>query len=57
MLTLIVCLFWDFIYLQYKKEKKNIVNKTKKKRKSLSKLNHNTYLLNFEDEDRTTNRD
>jgi hypothetical protein len=33
MLTLIVCLFWDFIYLQYKKEKKNIVNKTKKKKK------------------------
>jgi hypothetical protein len=56
MLTLIVCLFWDFIYLQYKKEKKILLIKQKKK-KSLSKLNHNTYLLNFEDEDRTTNRD
>jgi hypothetical protein len=43
--------------LTIQKRKKNIVNKTKKKRKSLSKLNHNTYLLNFEDEDRTTNRD
>jgi hypothetical protein len=42
--------------LTIQKRKKNIVNKTKKK-KSLSKLNHNTYLLNFEDEDRTTNRD
>jgi hypothetical protein len=43
--------------LTIQKRKKNIVNKKKKKRKSLSKLNHNTYLLNFEDEDRTTNRD
>jgi hypothetical protein len=43
--------------LTIQKRKKNIVNKTKKNRKSLSKLNHNTYLLNFEDEDRTTNRD
>jgi hypothetical protein len=41
--------------LTIQKRKKNIVNK--KKKKSLSKLNHNTYLLNFEDEDRTTNRD
>jgi len=57
MLTLIVCLFLDFIYLQYKKEKKILLIKQKKNRKSLSKLNHNTYLLNFEDEDRTTNRD
>ena len=43
--------------LTIQKRKKNIVNKKKKKKKSLSKLNHNTYLLNFEDEDRTTNRD
>ena len=35
--TLIVCLFLDFIYVQYKKKtkkkQKNIVNKTKKRRK------------------------
>ena len=52
-----MCLFLDFINIQYKKKiQKYIVNKTKKKkkyRKSLCKLNHNTYLLNFEDEDRT----
>jgi hypothetical protein len=58
MLTLIMCLFLDFINVQYKKKKKQkyIVNKTKKKkkyRKSWCKLNHNTNLLNFEDEDRT----
>jgi hypothetical protein len=57
MLTLIMCLFLDFINVQYKKKKqKYIVNKTKKKkkyRKSWCKLNHNTNLLNFEDEDRT----
>jgi len=58
MLTLIMCLFLDFINVQYntKKKQKYIVNKTKKKkkyRKSWCKLNHNTYLLNFEDEDRT----
>jgi len=60
MLTLIMCLFLDFINVQYKKEQRYIVNKTKKKMKyskSLSKLNHNTYLLNFEDEDRTRDRD
>jgi hypothetical protein len=34
MLTLIVCLFLDFIYIQYEKKKqKYIVNKTKKRRK------------------------
>jgi len=35
MLTLIVCLFWDFIYVQIQKKKKTqqkyIINKTKKK--------------------------
>jgi hypothetical protein len=34
MLTLIVCLFWDFIYVQIQKKKtqqKYIINKTKKK--------------------------
>ena len=46
-----MCLFQDFIYIQYKKKKtqqKYIINKTKKKMrkiKSLSILNENTYVL------------
>jgi len=51
MLTLIVCLFQDFIYVQYKKNKKHnknilLINQRKMgKIKSLSILNENTYLL------------
>jgi hypothetical protein len=37
MLTLIVCLFLDFIHVKYKKKQKYIVNKTKKRWK---KENH-----------------
>jgi len=55
MLTLIMCLFLDFINIQYKKINILLIKRRKRKtyRKSLRKLNHNTSLLNFEDKDRT----
>jgi len=49
MLTLIVCLFLDFIYIQYKKNKKtkqkDIVNKTKKRWKKIIKYIESQYIL------------
>ena len=60
MLTLIVCLFLDFIHVQYKKTKnKNIllIKQIKDEKKSLSILNNNRYLLICWDEYRIIARD